>query len=59
MIGVLCMTGVTNRLIASKDGWIVIDVEGVHNYYYLGNKYISKIRISSFMVCKSTNYASQ
>ena len=32
MIGVLCMTGVTNRLIASTDGWIVIDVEGVHNY---------------------------
>ena len=28
-------------------------------YYYLGNKYIAKIRISSFMVCKSTNYASQ
>ena len=27
--------------------------------YYLGNKYITKIRISSFMVHKSTNYASQ
>ena len=27
--------------------------------YYLGNKYIAKIRMSSFMVCKSTNYASQ
>ena len=29
------------------------------SFYYLGNKYIFKIRISSFMICKSTNYASQ
>ena len=27
--------------------------------YYLGNKYIAKIRISSFMVYKSTNSALQ
>ena len=32
LVSVLGMTGVTNVLIASTDGCIVIDVEGVHKY---------------------------
>ena len=38
----------------------LIEFDALHLcLYYLGNKYIAKIIISSFMVCKSTNDASQ
>ena len=43
------------ELVEFRVPWIGSKVCMNERMYYLGNKYISKIRINSSMVCKSSN----